>query len=546
MPVSKQIDAYFVAIVLLAVSIPLSKFGMSVAQFGLLLIWLIDGLSLSALSSIYKTHSIFVAIPKLAAYSISHVANNFLSKVKVFLRNKVALVLASLFLLHLVGLLHTTDFQYALKDLRTKLPLLLLPLIFSSMPALTQKKTNILLGFYILSVFIGSMFSLNAYLQKDFADIRQISVFISSVRFSLSVVFSFFLIVYFLRDFRKQSLWQTLVLIAVAIWFVVFIFILESAIGVVSLIVVASLIMIRQALRISHPLLKTTLILAFVGIPGFTAFYIGHVAKDLMFAEPVHISELETHSALGDFYRHDTIHFGIEDGKYIGLYMAEKELAEAWNKRSSFDFLGYDEAGQLIQYTIIRYMASKDLRKDANGVAQLTEQDIRWIEKGIANINYIKNPSLKTRISKILQGYELYTSRNDPNGSSVMQRVEYIETSLQLIRENFWTGVGTGDLPQAFRDAYEKSDSPLKEKWRWRSHNQYLSIFIAFGLFGFLWFLFTLIFPIIYQRKYLEYQYFVFITILMLSMFTEDTIESQAGVTLFAFFNAFLLLASRK
>lgn len=108
-----------------------------------------------------------------------------------------------------------------------------------------------------------------------------------------------------------------------------------------------------------------------------------------------------------------------------------------------------------------------------------------------------------------------------------MQRFEYIRTSLFLIKNNFWTGVGTGDLPLAFKSAYEDLDSPLKEKWRWRSHNQYLSVFIAFGVFGFAWFVFTLMFPIFYQSRYTDYKYLVFISILLLSMLTEDTLETQ-------------------
>ncbi|MCK9449180.1 MAG: O-antigen ligase family protein [Bacteroidales bacterium] len=545
MPSKLKIDAYFIALVLLAVCIPLSKYGMSVAQFALVYIWLTDGLSYSRLVDMFRFTSVKEKFTRPIGYLANTVAHNFIAKIRVFTQNKLALVIASIFLLHIIGLLHTTDFAYAWKDLRTKLPLLLLPLIFSSMPALNRRKTDILLGFYVAAVLAGTLFSLQAYIQKDFSDIRQISVFISSIRFSLSVVFSIFLLVYFLSSYQSYPLWLKILISTAIIWFVSFIILLESAIGMLSLLAVSSILMMRAAFRSSRFFIKLVLTLAFLGIPISTALYLSDIASDLMFAEPVDISKLDTHTVAGSLYIHDTVNYGIEDGHYVGLYLAEQELKAAWNRRSKFDFDGHDQAGQLIRYTLIRYLASKELRKDTEGVAELSDKDVQYIEKGIANFNYIENPGVRTRISKILQGYNKYTSLQDPNGSSIMQRFEYIRTSLFLIKNNFWTGVGTGDLPLAFKSAYEDLDSPLKEKWRWRSHNQYLSVFIAFGVFGFAWFVFTLMFPIFYQSRYTDYKYLVFISILLLSMLTEDTLETQAGLTLFAFFNSFLLIACR-
>jgi hypothetical protein len=44
-------------------------------------------------------------------------------------------------------------------------------------------------------------------------------------------------------------------------------------------------------------------------------------------------------------------------------------------------------------------------------------------------------------------------------------------------------------------------------------------------------------------KRYHHYFYSIFLALMLLSMLTEDTIESQDGVTLFAFFNALLLFA---
>lgn len=145
-------------------------------------------------------------------------------------------------------------------------------------------------------------------------------------------------------------------------------------------------------------------------------------------------------------------------------------------------------------------------------------------------------------------GYWQYINGNDPSGSSIMQRIEHLKASVIIIKNNFWLGVGTGDLPMIFEETYEQMKSPLEKQWQWRSHNQYLSVFIAFGVFGFLWFLFTLIYPFFVLQKYRNYFYCVFLGLMLLSMFSEDTIESQDGVTLFAYFNSLFLFAvkSRK
>ena len=45
------------------------------------------------------------------------------------------------------------------------------------------------------------------------------------------------------------------------------------------------------------------------------------------------------------------------------------------------------------------------------------------------------------------------------------------------------------------------------------------------------------------SRKNHTYLYMVFLVIMLLSMFPEDTLETQAGAMLFAFFESLLLLA---
>ncbi len=168
------------------------------------------------------------------------------------------------------------------------------------------------------------------------------------------------------------------------------------------------------------------------------------------------------------------------------------------------------------------------------------------IENGVANIHYIKNPGLRVRILKIIKGYEVYQKTGDPSGSSVMQRIEYSKGSLNLIRENFWFGVGTGDIENSLIKQYKDMNSGLKSEFMFHAHNQYFAVFITFGVFGFLWFIFSIVYPPYILGRFNDYFFLSFFLIITLSMFSDDTLETQAGATLFAFFYAFLLFGKKK
>jgi hypothetical protein len=267
---------------------------------------------------------------------------------------------------------------------------------------------------------------------------------------------------------------------------------------------------------------------------------------DVTTAPEVDFQELDSYTTDGNPYWHDTVYRRIEDGKWVGLYICQEELRQSWNARSEYGFDELTPDGHEISETLIRYLASKDLRKDTEGVTALTDEDIRLIENGVANYHYVKTPGLRTRILKIIMGYQVYQITGDPSGSSVMQRIEYSKASLALIKEYFWFGVGTGDIEDALISQYKKMESGLKTEYMFHAHNQYFAICITFGIFGLLWFIFALFYPPIETRRFTDYFFLVFFLIMIWSMLSDDTLETQAGVTLFAFFYSFLLFGKKR
>ena len=550
-------QAYLLGLLLVAVGLTLSPFLMGMSQFWLAIVWLVDAL-----------------IPdRHCGLDPQSPGRGFKAKLSRFWKNKAAVLLVAFYLMHVVGLLWTSDFDYALKDLRVKLPILVMPLVLSSMEPLDRKRFNFVMLVYVLSVFIATVFSSVSYWRHDYEDVREISHFISHIRFCLNIVFCIAIILWYIvktkapepvpelvegregpthmlgrvpvREFGTKFGLNLFLQYFLLGWFAYQIYIFESLSGyvILSAVVIVSLVYVFLQWKKSMGWHIAVAAMALLVVVAMFVF-VRHEAKPLLKVEPVDFATLEQQTTQGNPYWHDTIYNPVEDGKYVGLYYCQKEMQEAWAQRSEMAFDGTTESGENLEATLARYLTSKDLRKDAQGVMTLTDEDIHNVEQGVANYNNWKHPGLRARLSATLFEYNLYRRFNNPNGGSLSQRIEYTRASFHIIGQHPWFGVGTGDVPQAFNAAYDEIHSPLKEEFRFRAHNQYLAIAVAFGLVGLAFFLFVLLYPWCASRKRHTYLYMVFLAIMLLSMFPEDTLETQAGATLFAFFEALLLLAS--
>ena len=528
---------YLAGLILIGIFLPTSKFGLSVSQFYLIALWFLLGLDMRAINKMFPEKPFINRIISRIAVSFKGIWHNIKTRFNDFIHNKIAVVMVSMYLLHFIGLIYTSDFQYAFKDLRIKLPILVFPLILSSMKPLNKKQFDAVIWFFIGSVFFVTVLGAIKFFRRDFVDVRELSVFVSHIRVSLCMVFSIFILGYYLIK-RNYSVIVKIAIVFLITWFLWQITIWESFISVLiiaALCVVLALYFIFKSKNIA---VKISTFIVVTILASLMIFVPYRIISDYNNPDEVIVEQLDTHTKLGNEYVFDTITFGIEDGRYIGLYISKAEMLDAWNKRSELKITNeYDEG----YHRLVRYLTSKDLRKDAEGVNQLLESDVTNIENGIANYNYIENPGIKTRIMKVLVAYNNYSANGDANGSSVFQRIEFIKASLGIIKDNVIFGVGTGDIVDAFADYYEETNSKLRPEYRFRSHNQYLAITVAFGIVGLLWFLFSMFYPYFSDKKNRNYIYFVFLFIIALSMFTEDTIETQIGVTLFAFFNSFLV-----
>lgn len=513
---------FIFGILLLAISLPTSKFGMSLSQMILAANWLID--------------------------------KKLTEKFNSFVHNKTALIFSLIFIIHTLWLANTVNFDYALLDLKTKSPILILAIIFSTTPSLSFKEFKWVLFAHISSVLLMTFIGFYIYYEQRPTDFREISPFISHIRLALNICISIFTLLYFTfndricketkNKFLSYSL-KTGMLLLVC-WFMIFLSMLQSATGIFIVIGVGLVLLLRLVFKLTMNKTKKRVIISLVFItPLVLGWLLYNSFQSYMFRPTINLDALEKTTVHGGKYIHDTLLFTSENQHWIGVYLCEPELEYAWNLRSKTKYNTKDERGNIINYTLIRYLTSKELRKDQEGVNALSDKDIVNIEKGIANINYTKGIGLKARLEKLFWEYLMNKTNGDIKGHSLFQRLELWKISVDIIKQNWLFGVGTGDVPDTFKQKMIEKDSPLKET-RMRSHNQYLSLLVAFGIFGFLGCLFSLIYPFVRSKSIFDYFCLVFLLIFFVSMLTEDTIESQDGVTFYAFFASLYLFQKPK
>lgn len=549
MPVTwKQIQGYWylASLVVIMGSLSYSKVGVSIGQMMLAGGWIEERVDYRKLLRLLSPHKLWGKVLLFLPFFIYLMFEGIALGFKQFFRNKPALLFSSIILMHLLGLVFTTDFDYALKDLRTKIPLLLLPLIISTSEAIGKKGFYRIMLFFVLTVLVRSFFNTWLIETNRFIDIRDVSHNVSHIIFSLLLTLCIYSLFFFLLKKKSFPFWQKGFFLLVLLWFVYYIIRSQSFTGYSITLITLMILIPVFIFKTRNRWLKIGLLLCVLLITGSIALSIKSILADYYKVVPVDFAKLEKNTSRGNPYIHNIHSTQTENGNYLWIYIQWDELRSAWNTRSAIPFDSLNKKNETVAYTVVRYLSSKGCRKDADAIEKLKPEEVAAIEKGVANYIFLDELSIRGRIYEFLWGFDNYRKTGNPTGSTVMQRLEFWKASIGICSDYWLTGVGTGDMNLAFKWQYEKMNSKLSPDQRWRSHNQFLSVFVGFGIFGLLWFIFAIIYPPFMLRRQDDYFMAVLLIIAMLSMLTEDTIESQTGVTFFAFFYSFFLFARKE
>lgn len=459
---------------------------------------------------------------------------HFATYLKNLKENKVLLLVLLFFSFHFLGLLYTSNFDYAFKDLRIKLPLAVLPLVYGARP-LQRKDVNLGLIFFLISLFVTTVINfINYYTniaEGIILDIREMSLFGSHIRFALLVVFGAGItLVYTVQ--RKPYYLLAAFLFA---WLSYYTLYSEVLSGVVAYAVLMGGLFLFGLNQLKIKWIKWSLGgLFWVVAIGITTALVSFLLPD---NEGYVYGELEEYSLEGNRYYHDTSATFFENGEPLMVYIVEDEMRREWNARSTIYYDSLDRKSQNVKYTLWRYLTSKKLRKDAEGVQALTDEDVRYIEQGIATVK-AQEGGLQNRLNGLKTQVHTYAVNGNPNGHSLLQRFEHWSAAWYIIKNNPYFGVGTGDVQDEFNKAYDDLDSELDPYHRNRAHNQFLTAWITFGIPGLL--VFIAIWIVFLRKAFKKNDLLAisFALIALASFLPEDTIETQQGVTFIALFIA--------
>lgn len=533
--------SYLAFVALLAASIPVSRYMISVFQFCLAGIFILEGVKYSSVTAFYNAHSTFGIILRFIPFHLWMIFDGIARQLKRLIINKSFLIFLLFSLVYILGLTYTSDMNAAMKVLRNNLPILLLPLFFSAIKSIGKEQKNIILLFFVLSVTISSFISFSIFLSGNYDDIRRISPFINHIHLSIFISLSIFILFHFLRTVIFNKLLKIPATIAL-IWLIVFqSMILKSLTGVIILFAGIYFIFVFQKLFVLRINNLVRFVVVFV-IPVTAILVSFFYALRFYNVDELDPENLELFTAQGNRYHHDLEPRMLENGHYVFIYISETELREEWNKVSEYDFDSLDKKGQYLKYTLIRYLASKGLRKDAEGMRQLSSNDISMVEEGFANHIFSRKLSLYPRIYQVLWEFDVYFKSGNPTGHSATQRLESLRMGLRIISKHPIFGVGTGDLLSSYHHEYAESGSHVPTDKRITGANQFLNFIVVFGFAGLILILFSWLNPAIRNRTFNNPLFVMFLFIAFVAMFSEEILRFQTGVTFFAFFYSFFVL----
>ncbi len=498
------------ALALCAVFLPWSTAFLSMAQMLLVVNWIASGVLLGTVRERWRA---------------------------AFTRPPVLVFLAFLGL-HVVGLLWTTDLKWGGDLVRILLPVLSFGAVLGGSDRLARPafRTILLLGAWsvVACALFGALFS-----QARADDYRGLSLFISHIRLSLMLCFA---IAVFIVSCPER--WAIRMAHVAAI--TLCLFFLDQLSSLIALPVLAVLVVFLMWRKARHKGVRLQWAAAglVLAVLVTSIWYLRSCVKDYWHADPTDLQHLDVASAGGEVYYHDLRDPQRENGHYVWVNVADKELERGWHRKSNLPLGGKDELGQPLHGTLVRYLASLGVRKDSTGLAALKPEDVKRIESGMTSVVEGRQGAMRARIEQVLYELETYRTSGDPSGHSVTMRIEFQRTGWAIAMQHWLTGVGTGDTQLAFNAAYASANSPLAEKWRLRAHNEYLTLCISFGVFGLLWSLFSWGWPAWRMRAFRQPLFIAWGIIFLLSCFSEDTIETQMGATFFALYYALFVFAA--
>jgi hypothetical protein len=466
------------------------------------------------------------------------ISGKWKDKIEIIKRERSLWALMGIFFIYVFGCIFCNDLSTGLYELNKNIFWLIIPFGVALSPKLSEKKYWILLTIFVSSVSIASIIAIFKIFLPDYFTVTGIrdATYVSHVSFSLQIGFSFFILWY--SFLKKQPVLGKINVLYIVIWsayLIVFLGLQKSLTGIFSFYCTL-LVSLFYLIKIANDRFRKNLVYSALGFIIIVPFvYIGFVAHNYFTIKDIK-PEYELMSESGNRYSFDFQNKQKENGHFVYWYICNEELENSWNSISSIKINENDASGYSIYHTLIRYMTSKGLRKDAKGVSALTDEDIKNVQSGISNYIFAKNNfSIYPRIYQTIWELDTYFKTGNPNDQSLSQRIEYSKAAFYIIKNNFW-GIGTGNFRIEFDNAYKCTNSKLNQKFWFNVHNQYLSYIVKFGIVGFFVIIYLIFSSIRWKKQFSNSLLILFICIIGISNLSETTLETHIGLPFFVYF----------
>ena len=470
-----------------------------------------------------------------------------LNRIKSISGAKISiLAFFAIYIVYLLWMVNTSDIPSGLTELRLKLPFLLFPLVTALSSPLDEKELRIIIASFISGVLISSAYGVLAgasLVFSGFADSRTLSPFISNIRLALMTVLAIFSAAWYFFSEPAGSRWRIFFLISGS-WMIVYLFLLLSVTGILLFLVILVFSVYLYIYREGKKVLKLLFPLFIVSAIVISSFFIYSQIRSFYKPGSSYAMPPAELTSNGNRYTNYISRKDIENGNSVWIYVCEDELRSEWNKRSQVKYDTLDRAGQDLRFTLIRYMTSAGLKKDSAGIAMLSKADIGNIERGTTNRYFTIWSPWKRKIYEIIWQIDYYRNGGNPSRHSITQRLEFLRTGWQIFMGSPLLGIGTGDISEAYSLQYVKNRTNLEPEYRLLCHNQFLTFLISFGAIGTIIICLALFYPFIRARGFRNYLATVSLIIVMLSMLSEDTLETHTGITFFVYFYSVFIFGS--
>jgi len=124
-------------------------------------------------------------------------------------------------------------------------------------------------------------------------------------------------------------------------------------------------------------------------------------------------------------------------------------------------------------------------------------------------------------------------------GQNTDARIVLWAAAVDLIKDNFYLGVGAENIDKKFIKAYKKYESKelkIVKDFNYNIHNQFLEMWAIYGLLGFLFLSSLFVVPVVYSFMKKNYLFLIFLFITGFNFLFESVLETIAGIVFFVYF----------